>query len=202
MFAISNLKYFFLILALSACKQKAKNLNVTNADLSLVKETMLYKEQPYSGTLFAKIDTLNTYKDMYIPGTDFSQTDTLTTYKVTYLQGKKHGKEQKFFYNGRLAELRYYTNGKKSGIHKTWWDNKQLMSEYHFDTAGNYIGVQQEWYRNGQLAKEFNYTNGKEDGTQKLWDYTGKIKANYVVIHGERFGFIGSKDCKYVADNE
>ena len=202
MLTIQNVPYLLLILVLSACQSKVITLNVTNKNLALVNGIMLYKEKPYSGMLFSKIDTLNTYKDMYVPGKVFSKMDTLTTYTAMYLEGKKHGKEQKFFYNGTLAEVRFYTQGNKSGKHQTWWDKKQLKAEYHFSHAGDYMGKQREWHHNGQLAKEFNYNNGKEDGTQKLWDFDGKIKANYEVINGERFGFIGSKDCKYVIEIE
>ncbi len=182
MFVVSNTKYVFLITFLSACQPSIKNLNLTNDDLAFKNEIILYKEKPYSGTLFSK-------------------NDTLTTYQAMYVDGKKHGKEQKFFYNGTIAELRFYTQGKKSGTHRSWWNKEQLKSEYHFDNTGHYIGLQQEWYPNGQLAKEFNYTNGKENGTQKTWNSAGQITANYVVINGERFGFIGSKSCKYVKNN-
>ena len=41
--------------------------------------------------------------------------------------------------------------------------------------------------------RDFNYINSKETGSQKLWYETGKIKANYEVINGERFGLIGLK---------
>lgn len=176
MFSGSNLKYFLFIFCLYSCQSKVNKFNITDDNLSFSNGVMLYKEKPYSGILFSKIDTV-------------------TTYNAIYLEGKKHGKEQKFFYKGDLAELRYYTNGKKSGTHRTWWNKEQIKLEYHFDTAGNQIGTQREWYSNGQLFKEFNYHNGKEDGTQKSWDITGKINANYIVIDGERFGFIGSKNC-------
>ena len=177
MFTLSNLKYLFFIFLLNACQSKVQNLSVNDSHLSLVDGVMLYEQQPYSGILFSK-------------------TDTLTIYKVTYLKGQKHGMEQKYFHNGNLAQVRHYTKGKESGTHKAWWDKTQLMSEYHFDSVGNQIGLQREWHTNGQLAKEFNYNNGEESGAQKSWDFTGKIKANYVVINGERFGFIGSKNCK------
>ena len=177
MFLISNIKYFFLFFLFYACQTKIDSININNKQLALVDSTMLYKEKPFSGMLFSKIDTL-------------------TNYKAAYINGKKHGKEQKFFFNGHLAELRFYNQGKKKGIHQSWWNKKQLKSEYHFDDDGNYIGTQREWHANGQLHKEFNYTKGNEDGKQKSWDFTGKISANYEVINGERFGLISSNKCK------
>jgi antitoxin component YwqK of YwqJK toxin-antitoxin module len=43
--------------------------------------------------------------------------------------------------------------------------------------------------------------NGKEEGTQKAFKSDGRIKANYTVINGERFGLIGMKRC-FTVDNE
>lgn len=176
MFSFSNVQYVLLIFLLCSCQSKVHRLEITDDELNFSNGIMLYKEKPYSGILFSKIDTV-------------------TTYSAVYQEGKKHGKEQKFFYKGDLAELRYYNKGKKSGTHRSWWNKEQIKFEYHFDINGNQIGTQREWYSNGQLFKEFNYYNGKEDGPQKSWDITGKIDINYVVIAGERFGFIGSKNC-------
>lgn len=177
MLTISNLKYIFLFFLVYTCKPKSYNLNVKNQNLSLVNDVMIYKEKPFSGTLFSKVDTI-------------------TTYKATFKEGMKNGKEQKFFYNGNLAELRHYTNGKKTGTHQAWWNNEQLKFEYNFDDFGNQTGLQREWTSKGLLIKEFHYIEGEQDGTQKLWDYDGKITANYIVINGESFGLIGSEKCK------
>jgi len=177
MFTVLNkIKCFFLCILLYACQAKVDNLDINNKELTLANGLMLYKEKPYTGTLFSK-------------------TDTLTTYKVTYVKGKKHGKEQKFFFNGDMAELRFFNDGIKNGTHHSWWNKDQLKSVKHFDSLGNYTGPHLEWYSNGQLTKELNYINGKEDGPQKKWDITGKITANYIVVNGERFGLIGSKKC-------
>ncbi len=180
MFFTSKIKYLILFILLNACQAKT-NIDINNKDLSLVKGLMLYKKKPFSGILFSKIDTL-------------------IIYKTTYVNGQKNGIEQKFFFNGDLAEQRFYTKGKKSGTHRAWWNKDQLKYEYHFDNNANYNGILQEWYSNGQLLKKFNYINGKEDGTQKMWDATGRIKANYSVINGERFGLIESKNCKPIAN--
>ncbi|RKM92416.1 toxin-antitoxin system YwqK family antitoxin [Aquimarina sp. AD10] len=177
MYPILKIRFLLFLFFLNTCDSEVNNLNINDKDLALANGVMYYKDMPYSGTLSSKIDTL-------------------IVNRITYLNGKKHGKEQKFFFNGELAAVRFYTDGKKSGTHKGWWDNGQLEFVYHFDDNGNQIGMQQEWYSNGQLAKEFNFTNGKEDGTQKKWDFKGKIIANYLVINGERFGLIGSINCK------
>lgn len=179
MLNISNIKYSFFLIFLMACQSKSEHLDINNKNLSLVNKVMFYKENPYSGTLFSKIDTL-------------------TTYKVSYKNGKKHGKEEKFFFNGKLSESTFYSDGKKSGMYRTWWNNEQLMLEYHYNNTGELTGTQREWSSTGRLLKEKNYTNGNENGWQKVWDYNGKIIANYQVINGNIYGLFGSEKCKSI----
>lgn len=174
---ILNFKYILLAFLISGCQLENNDISINNEYLSLNDSIMLYKDKPFSGILFSKIDTL-------------------TTYKAAYMNGKKHGEEQKFFFNGKLSESKTFTNGKKTGIHKAWWNNNQIMSEYHFDDHGNLVGKQREWFSNGKLLKELNYIQGKEDGLQKKWDFKGKLIANYRVINGESFGLISSNTCK------
>ena len=45
-----------------------------------------------------------------------------------------------------------------------------------------------------------NYYNGKEQGSQKVWYNNGKIKSNYVVKDGRRYGLLGTKNCTNVKD--
>ena len=176
MLNILNIKYFFILILLIACQsQDEKNIN--NKHLSLVNGVMLYKEKPYSGTLFSKIDTV-------------------TTYKAVYVDGKKNGEEQKFFFNGKLSESTFYTDSKKSGTRRAWWNNEQLMLEHHYTDNGKRTDTLREWSSKGQLLKEKNYTNGNEDGWQRVWDYNGKIIANYQVINGNIYGLVGSEKCK------
>ncbi len=177
MYVTTKIIFVFLLFSLFSCNPKTHNLDVSNKDLKPKGDLLYYKDKPFSGILSSRVDTL-------------------AINKVSYLEGRKHGEEQKLFANGKLAAIRFYQNGKKSGIHKAWWSNGQLKFIKKFDSDGNPVGIQQEWYSNGKLAKEFNYIDGKESGSQKIWDYQGKIVANYQVINGERFGLIGSVNCK------
>ncbi len=164
---------FFLI----HCKPKSYHIDISNEDLKSVDDLLYYKNKLFTGILSSKVNTQ-------------------TINEVSYLEGKKHGKEQKLYANGTIAATRFYHNGKKSGTHKAWWSNGQLKFVKQYDNHGNSIGIQREWYSNGKQAKELNFVQGKESGSQKIWNYQGKIVANYQVIHGERFGFIGSVNCK------
>ena len=99
---IPKIKFLFLISLLISCQSKVNELDIKDSNLSLVNNILHYQEKPYSGILYSKADTL-------------------VIYKATYAKGKKHGKEQKYFYNGDLAEQRFYNQGKNSGTHQSWW---------------------------------------------------------------------------------
>jgi antitoxin component YwqK of YwqJK toxin-antitoxin module len=45
------------------------------------------------------------------------------------------------------------------------------------------------------------FKDGQEEGSQKLWYDNGKIRANYVIIKGKRYGLLGTKNCKNVSDS-
>ena len=121
--------------------------------------------------------------------------------EVFYTDGKKNGSEKYWFENGDLAQERFYINGFKSGIHKGWWKSANPKFVYHFNDRGAYNGEVKEWYRSGQPYMSFNYENGKEKGSQRLWKMNGTIKANYEVVNGERFGLIGLKKCSNVSNS-
>ncbi len=172
--------FFFSFLFLS-CEKEEKvvsyEIDATNSDLKLENGVLLYKSKSFTGFL-------NHYDKV-------NQTQNRTH----YLSGKKDGKELKKYRNDQIAEERFFRKGMKVGTHKSFWPNGIPKFEYHFNDEGVYHGNFKEWYTNGQLAKEFHYVQGKEDGPQKMWRYDGKIRANYVVKNGERFGLIGLKKC-------
>lgn len=121
--------------------------------------------------------------------------------ETLYRNGRKHGCERQWHDDRNLVSERYYSKGKKVGIHKGWWQNGNLKFELHFNNDGAYHGLVKEWYESGQIFRHFNYQNGREVGTQQLWKPDGRIKANYQVVHGERFGLIGLKKCFTVSAN-
>ena len=174
-----------IVLLVSICvscnsKHSNKIIDASNPNLKLDNGILYYKNVPFSGDLITHFEN-RSFK-------------SYTEYK----NGKKHGSEKYWNVDADLVVERYYFKGNKTGIHKAWWNNRNLKFEYHFNKKGEYHGNVKEWYETGQLFRVFNYENGKETGSQKLWYETGKIKANYEVIKGERFGLIGLKKCYQV----
>lgn len=176
-----------LCLCLFSCKSKEKAsliLFEENKQLQISNGILYYNDAPFKG-LITSFDEINQTKN-----------------KTNYLHGLKDGEQRKLFMNDSVAEIRFYKEGIKVGIHKSWWENGQQKFEYPFNKKGAYDGAIKEWYRNGQLVKAFNYVNGKEDGSQKMWLSNGNIRANYTVINDERFGLIGLKKCYSVKIND
>ncbi|MCX6338150.1 MAG: toxin-antitoxin system YwqK family antitoxin, partial [Bacteroidetes bacterium] len=64
-----------------------------------------------------------------------------------------------------------------------------------------YEGELSEWTFDGKLIHLAHYIDGQEEGSQKLWYDNGKIRANYVIIKGKRYGLLGTKNCKNVSDS-
>ncbi|MFN8357060.1 MAG: hypothetical protein U0Y10_21580 [Spirosomataceae bacterium] len=115
--------------------------------------------------------------------------------RAGYLNGNAEGESLRWYANGRIAEHRLYRENRKTGTHEGWWENGQQRFVYEFD-ADKPVGTHREWYANGQLFTLMEYNaDGQPEGRQQLWFDNGKIKANYVVKAGRRFGLLGSKGC-------
>lgn len=182
---LSSLKkyiVYFLIFSFFSCQEKQNSEVVQvvksgDENLQLTNGTLLYNNVPFTG-VFKHYDALNK-----------------TNNETHYAAGYKEGLEVKKYDGGIIAEERFYKKGLKRGIHKGFWEDGSQKFEFGFNEKGSYEGSFREWYRNGQLVKQFNFVNGKENGSQKMWQPNGKIRANYVVKNGERFGLIGLKKC-------
>ncbi len=119
---------------------------------------------------------------------------------VGFYEGKEHGIWKKFYPNGKVMETREFRNGKKVGCLKAWWPNGTLKLQYSF-ADGEYNGSCREWNDRGLLIKAMNYRMGYEEGSQKQFYDDGKIKANYIMTGGRRYGLLGTKNCENVADS-
>ena len=117
-----------------------------------------------------------------------------------YLDGREHGIWKKYYANGKLQETRYFDHGNKTGAYLAWWENGRKKLEYRFDND-EYEGICREWNANGRLIKEMNYTKGYEAGRQRMFYDNGKVRSNYVIIKGRRYGLLGTKNCINVTDS-
>jgi antitoxin component YwqK of YwqJK toxin-antitoxin module len=119
---------------------------------------------------------------------------------MNYLNGKEHGTWKKFFGRGKIQEIRRFDHGKKTGMYAVWWENGGLKLKYHFN-EDEYEGICREWNEKGILIREMNYAKGHEDGAQKTFYDNGKVRANYVIVNGRRYGLLGTKNCVNASDS-
>jgi antitoxin component YwqK of YwqJK toxin-antitoxin module len=124
--------------------------------------------------------------------------DTIST--ASYLNGREHGLWMANHHKSIRKELRYFVDGKKQGEYKVWWENGNLKLQAHFKDD-EFDGLMQTWDKDGSILRQANYVAGHEEGTQKVWYVNGKIKSNYVVLKGRRYGLLGTKHCINVSDS-
>jgi len=123
-----------------------------------------------------------------------------TLHLIGYVNGKEHGAWKQFYPNGRLKETRTFVNGSKEGKHIGWWENGRKKFENNFLNS-EYEGACQEWNRDGQLILFLNYKKGYEEGTQQMFFDNGKVRSNYVIKNGRRYGLLGTKNCINVSNS-
>lgn len=193
---MKKIKFFgFLFLIYSCSETKSKNegsiqqpvpmvwLLKTSADITTVQETVLLNNIKFTGILYLM---------------QANNIDTLLSEE--YINGLQDGVSKKWFTNGQLMEIRHFSNGKKNGRQTAYWENGHEKFEFTAKEDVN-EGEMKEWNSDGNLIHRANYLNGQEEGSQQLWYNNGKIRANYVIRNGRRFGLLGTKNCSNVSDD-
>jgi hypothetical protein len=176
----------FLAFLFFSCSQEKQAQHFANRDSVAVKQAMgvLYvNDSVFTGTLFS-----------LHPQTK----DTLEL--SSFLNGREHGTWKRFYSKGTMKEIRQFDNGKKQGDYLGWWENGSKKFAFRFKDD-EYNGTSYEWAEDGQLYHEANYIMGHEEGAQRVWYANGKIKSNYTIINGRRYGLLGTKNCKNVSDS-
>ncbi len=161
-----------------------KKVNKEQAvDFKIINGILMEGNNPFNGTLF----------------TLFPKT-TDTAEISNYYNGKEDGEWKKYYPSKKIREKRYFKDGSKTGEYLVWWENGNKQLQYFFE-ADEYEGVCKEWSETGFLNKIMTYKKGHEDGHQQWWYDNGKIKANYVIIDGRRYGLLGTENCVNVSDS-
>lgn len=171
-------KFITLLLFITvSCQSSQEEISWDDKLFHQKEEYLYYQDKPFTGVV------LKFYANHQIQSRQY------------FSAGKLDGLSEKWFENGRMQERRYFTENHKTGKHQAWWENGQQRFEYQFDNDVP-IKTHKEWYPNGQLFTISNYDeNGQPMGIQQMWFDDGKIKANYEVKNGRRFGLLGAKGC-------
>jgi antitoxin component YwqK of YwqJK toxin-antitoxin module len=158
-------------------------LNKNEQQIKIENGLLIIKQKSFSGRLYSLF---------------YTSTDTIEL--SSYRNGKEHGEWKKFYPSGKLKEKRFFENGQKTGEYIAWWENGNKQLHYFF-AADEYEGTCKEWNAEGNLAKIMNYKRGHEEGRQQWWYDNGKVKANYIIKEGRRYGLLGTKNCINVSDS-
>jgi len=188
----------FSVVFLISCNKKPENriyskismnsipkiyVEINSSLLKNRNDTIFYNDSLFSGFLIEISD---------------SSKDTLS--RESFLKGKRSGIQQKWYSTSKIKEVRFYVDGKKNGKQIAFWENGNKKFEF---TANDdaYEGELKEWTIDGFLIHQANFVNGQEEGPQKLWYDNGKIRANYIIRDGKRYGLLGTKNCVNVSDS-
>jgi antitoxin component YwqK of YwqJK toxin-antitoxin module len=184
-----HVKWLMMVVLFAACISDHSSTGKVEwhdeATIALKNEGGIFKvnNQPFSGIIYRLAE---------------NKKDTVAV--ASFVNGTEDGEWRSYYSNGQLQERRYYSDGKKTDIYEGWWPNGNKRLLYHFEN-GEYEGSCIDWNVSGKLASSMNYKNGYEDGSQQQFYENGKVKANYVMIDGRRYGLLGTKNCVNVSDS-
>jgi hypothetical protein len=188
---LRNNYVIIILVCLLGCNAQVKPINqpklmvINGASVIFVSQNgILYLNNiVFSGTVFT----------LYPNGKD-------TATIAGYLYGKEHGVWKKFYINALLKEKRVFEYGKKAGEYIAWWENGNKQQQFIFKDD-EYEGTCSEWNNKGVLIKVMNYKKGHEEGQQQQFYDNGKIRSNYFIVNGRRYGLLGTKNCVNVSDS-
>lgn len=116
------------------------------------------------------------------------------TIRITsFLNGLEDGPTIDIFPDGQRSAEYFYKQGKRTGIHRGWYENGKARFQYSYqdDLA---VGDHWEWHEDGKVYRYAKFENGINVGT-KVWRKDGKIYSNYTYSPERLYGVIGSKLC-------
>ena len=97
-------------------------------------------------------------------------------HELTYVNNKPDGFAVFYYTNGKVKEEGIWRNNRWVGDYKYYYENGKLRNDWQYSETGKRTGVQRYYYENGQLMIEGAWENGKESG--KLVEYydDGSVK--------------------------
>jgi antitoxin component YwqK of YwqJK toxin-antitoxin module len=173
---------FLSHILLFACEKSQPHYRWDDKAFVYQQDVLFYQGKPFSGVL-----------DTFFPNHQKSS-------ERVYENGKLERWETQWYENGNLSEKRFYRNNQKTGHHFAFWQNGHKRFDYHF-VENMPVGEHKQWYQSGQLFSLCHYNEqGQPAGRQSFWYENGKLKANFEVVEGRRFGLLGAKGC--MGENE
>lgn len=114
---------------------------------------------------------------------------------TSYKNGLEDGDYTAQKKSGQLLEKRFFKEGQKHGVHRSWFQNGNNRLYSEFDN-GKYINDRWEWYDDGKPYIYEKYDLSGKILVTKMWNRYGNIYMNIVYDkNGSSVGMPGSKIC-------
>ncbi len=171
-----RLTLFILAFLFTSC-QDDRLIDSNDPNITMSQGKVFYKAETFTGKIRQENPIL---EEIYITSYKNGMED------AEYIAQKK---------SGQLLEKRFFKEGQKQGIHRSWFPNGNNRLYSEFDN-GKYINDRWEWYDNTKpyIYEKFD-TNGKILAT-KMWNRQGHIYMNIAFAKdGSSIGMPGSKIC-------
>lgn len=114
------------------------------------------------------------------------------------LDGRPDAVVDRFFASGALASRETYRDGRKVGVHWSFWPDgtPRRRAPYGSGAAADaFHGMARDWDENGRLRETRLYVRGREDGIQQSFGPDGELFLNYEARAGRRYGLVNSTPC-------
>lgn len=109
-------------------------------------------------------------------------------------------KRVEYYSDKKMAAETFFQNGRKVGVHRTWYLSGNLKSRSEFEKP-NQMKLYQSWFENGKMSKQIVFKDGLETDT-KIYRESGQIYLNRVVRNGRMYGLPGGKACTRVKSDD
>ena len=159
--------------------------------------TIKFSDEPITGKVYGYFGEEGNLKKVYMGKllngrsegkfVDYYHSTGRKSLESYFKDGKRHGLHTSWYENGQKEYEGNFKDEKKDGLHTSWYENGQKKEEKNFkDDKLN--GLWTEWYENGQKSKKFNYKDGEFDGLITEWYENGKKSGEINFKNGKKDG--------------
>ncbi len=147
------------------------------------------------------LESVLSYKGEIFTGFQVTSFPYGVTRTAEFKNGLQDGRTFDIHQNGQLMSEYFYSNGKKVGIHKGWYESGKPRFWYEYNSNGENDKEHWEWLEDGRVYSISKYDNGKLIG-QKIWRRDGLVYANTIYTPEKVYGVKGSKLCLTVKGDD
>ncbi len=136
-----------------------------------------------------RLQIIEYFRDGFYDGVNvtFSPSTDFPASEVSYSNGKKNGTSKIYYDNGKLQEEDTYLNDIKNGISRWYNRSGKLLAEYNYQ-MGVFEGAQKTYYENDSVQSYSAYSNNIYNGDYKEFFRNGVVKVSGKYVNGVKEG--------------